>query len=171
MRYVVGLLLCLAIVGRTVCAQGAGTGPAARYLGLRYPPLPAELHSLLSSAVSHDDSVRYIIEYLQDRTKHFLWLARDTLTVANGRSASFEVRTVLTLPRLRSKETLVQNCRAGSRDSPGELDLVGIITLGPHEVQRPRRAWHIDWQHERIVEVPTRDITCIDEGYYERRGR
>ena len=171
MRFLVGLLLCLAIVGRSVCAQAAGTGRAAQYAGLRYPPLPAELHSLFSSAVSHDDSVRYTIEYVQDGAKQLLWLARDTLTVANGRSASFEVRTVLTLARLGSKETLVQNCRAGSPDSPGELDLVGIITLGRHEVQRPRRAWRVDWQHERIVEVPTREITCIDEGYYERRGR
>ncbi len=154
----------------TICSVPARSQSASRYEGLRYPPLPAGLESVFSSRVSNDDFVHYALEHVAAGTQHFLWLARDTLTVSNGRSALREVRTVLTLPPLRPKEALVQNCRVGNPDSSGQLDLVGIITLGPREVQRPRRAWRVDWQHERIVEIATRDVICIDEAYYERRG-
>jgi hypothetical protein len=134
------------------------------FVGLRYPPLPAQLQlfslaSLRGSGEPRDTA--YLLEWVRWPEGDEVWLSRRRRPAPNGWDQHNEIRAVLRLGRLGSTEAVsLTECEVDGRSD------VRVLAVGPQHasslgtILTVREAWRTNTLDERFDPLPKREVAC-----------
>lgn len=137
-------------ISTAVPSGGTDSEQFSKYIGLVYPPFPADLSQGFSMLIQ--DSDVYGLSLVTDNVNKMLWLSKITHYDTN-RNAYWEVKDVLELSNVEAGLTLL----------PDGCLLNGVPDSEIFVVERNRAivlAWRANTTLDRFEVIPTNGIEC-----------
>lgn len=172
-RLALGVVLVVSISVRPAFGQPASRGAGAggsmkKYVGLKIgSSLPSGLENgngfILGAKSGEAIPLVFELREVSKGGTRMLWLLKTVATQATGEPTLEEVLDVLVLPPLGKHRDIVHGvCSIGKEAEPEVIALIGEDDGQP--LTRVERAWRANRKRGRFETIPTRGVTCVNEG-------